>query len=131
MGCIKRLIFFLPLLLTNANRTHVGEIAKGKTLPSAKEFLLILFTFGLTVFAWIFFRAENLNHAITYIGKILSMSLFEIPRFNDMRNALILILIVAIFLIIEWNGRGERYSISNLGLKWKKPTRYFFSIIVL
>ncbi|SEF47984.1 MBOAT family O-acyltransferase [Algoriphagus boritolerans] len=124
-------LYFLPLLLTNANRTHVGEIAKGKTLPSAKEFLLILFTFGLTVFAWIFFRAENLNHAITYIGKILSMSLFEIPRFNDMRNALILILIVAIFLIIEWNGRGERYSISNLGLKWKKPTRYFFYYCII
>jgi alginate O-acetyltransferase complex protein AlgI len=34
------------------------SVAKEKYLPSAKEVLSISLTFGLTVFAWIFFRAE-------------------------------------------------------------------------
>jgi D-alanyl-lipoteichoic acid acyltransferase DltB (MBOAT superfamily) len=44
-------IYFLPLLLTNNNRNHLEIVAKGKYLPSAKEILLMLITFALTVFA--------------------------------------------------------------------------------
>ena len=44
-------IYFLPLLLTNNNRSNIDIVAKGKLLPSFKEFLLMLLTFILTVFA--------------------------------------------------------------------------------
>src|SRR5690554_7687979 len=47
-------IYFLPLLLTNRNRKHLEVVAEGEVLPSIKEFFLMLLTFGLTVFAWIF-----------------------------------------------------------------------------
>ena len=33
-------------------------------------------------------------------------------------------LIIAIFMLIEWNGRDEDYAIANLGMKWKRPVRY-------
>ena len=38
----------------------------------------MLLTFGLTVFAWIFFRAENIGHAFNYISEILSKSIFAL-----------------------------------------------------
>jgi len=69
-------IYFLPLLLTNNNRNNLETVAQGKLLPSIKEVYFMLLTFGLTVFAWIFFRAENIGHAISYISEILSPSLF-------------------------------------------------------
>ena len=56
-------IYFLPLLLTNNNRKNLGVVAEGKLLPSLRELFAMLTTFRLTVFAWIFFRAENLSHA--------------------------------------------------------------------
>ena len=56
-------IYFLPLILTHNNRNHIEIVAKGKSLPDIKEVLFILTTFGFTVFAWIFFRAENISHA--------------------------------------------------------------------
>lgn len=125
-------IYFLPLLLTNNNRNNLETVALGKLLPNFRELLSILFTFGLTVFAWIFFRAENIVHAINYISEILSPSLFSIPKFPGMYNAIITIILVGVFVLIEWLGRDGHYAISNIGLKWKRPIRYamYYSIMI-
>ena len=120
-------IYFLPLLLTNNNRNNLETVAQGKLLPSLKEFSLILFTFGLTVFAWIFFRAENIGHAISYISEIFSSSLFTIPVVRP-RN---LILLIIVFVFIEWLGREEQYAIQNLGFKWKRPLLYVFYYAII
>jgi D-alanyl-lipoteichoic acid acyltransferase DltB (MBOAT superfamily) len=125
-------IYFLPLLLTNNNRNNIETVAKGKLLPSLKELSLMLLTFTLTVFAWIFFRAENISHAFSYITGIFSRSLFEIPKFGDRYNALITIILVGVFVLIEWIGREGQYAIANLGLRWKRPLRYamYYTIII-
>lgn len=125
-------IYFLPLLLTNNNRNNLETVAQGKLLPSIKELSFILLTFGLTVFAWIFFRAENIGHALSYISEILSTSLFSIPKFAGMGRALITIILVAIFVLVEWLGREGQYAISHFGIKWKRPIRYamYYTIII-
>jgi D-alanyl-lipoteichoic acid acyltransferase DltB (MBOAT superfamily) len=125
-------IYFLPLLLTNNNRNYLETVAQGKSLPSLKEILFMLLTFGLTVFAWIFFRAENIGYAISYISEILSPSLFSIPKFTGMSRALTIIILVAIFVLVEWKGREGQYAISHLGIKWKRPIRYamYYAIII-
>jgi len=107
-------------------------VAKGKLFPSLKELSFMLLTFGLTVFAWIFFRADNIGHAISYISEILSPSLFSIPKFNRMRGALITIILVAIFVLVEWKGREGQHAIAHLGTKWKRPLRYamYYAIII-
>ncbi|MDD2474818.1 MAG: MBOAT family protein [Dysgonamonadaceae bacterium] len=117
-------IYFLPLLLTNKNRTFLGEIAEDRMLPSAHEFIMMLGTFGLTVLAWIFFRAESVGHALSIIGEIFSSSLLSLPAFDGKKDALITLMFIAAFLLIEWNGRREEYAIANLGLTWKRPLRY-------
>lgn len=121
-------IYFLPLLLTNNNRNNLETVAQGKLLPNLKEVSFMLLTFGLTVFAWIFFRAENIGHAISYISEIFSSSLFTIPEIRP-RN---LILLIIFFVFIEWLGREGQYAISQLGIKWKRPLRYamYYAIII-
>ncbi|MFL1896334.1 MBOAT family O-acyltransferase [Aquimarina sp. 2-A2] len=119
-------IYFLPLLLTNNNRNNLEIVAYGKSFPSFKELFYILLTFSMTVFSWIFFRANSIKHAVNYISEILSLSLFTIPKFDGVRDALITILFVVIFVIIEWKGREGQYAIAHLGTKWKLPIRYAF-----
>ncbi len=125
-------IYFLPLLLTNNNRNNLETVAQGKVFPSIKELSFMLLTFGLTVFAWIFFRANNIGHAINYISEILSPSLFSLPKFAGMGKALITIIFVVIFVLVEWKGREGQYAISQLGIKWKRPLRYamYYAIII-
>jgi D-alanyl-lipoteichoic acid acyltransferase DltB (MBOAT superfamily) len=125
-------IYFLPLLLTNNNRNNIATVAQGKLLPTLKELAHMLLTFGLTVFAWIFFRAENMGHAYSYISEIFSFSLFEIPKFAEMGMATITIILVGLFVLIEWKGREGQYAISHLGIKWSPPLRYamYYAIII-
>ena len=121
-------IYFLPLLLTNNNRNNLETVALGKFFPSIKELSFMLLTFGLTVFAWIFFRAENIGHAISYISEIFSSSLFTIPELRP-RN---LILLIMVFVFIEWLGREGQYAIAQIGIKWTPPLRYamYYAIII-
>ncbi len=123
-------IYFLPLLLTKSNRKSIEIVAKGKYLPTLKELSSILFTFGLTVIAWIFFRAENIKHAFSYITELFSVSFFSAPNFNDSKVSTTYILII-VFIIIEWLGREKLYALEELGLKWKRPLRYtlYYAII--
>ena len=124
-------IYFLPLLLTNKNRNHLETVAQGKFFPKIKELSFMLLTFGLTVFAWIFFRAENIGHAFNYILEIFSSSLFEIPMFAGRRSAFTTILIIGIFVLIEWQGRQGQYAISDIGHKWYRPLRWtFYSLLI-
>ena len=125
-------IYFLPLLLTKKNRHHIGVPGKGKNFPSLKELTLMLLTFGLTVFAWIFFRAENIGHALSYISEIFSRSLFQMPQLADKANAAIVGVLVLIFLLIEWKGREGKYAIEHLAVNWKRPFRYaiYYGLII-
>jgi len=107
-------IYFLPLLLTNNNRKNLGVVAEGKLLPSLRELFAMLSTFGLTVFAWIFFRAENLTHAFNYVGGIFSKSIFSIPAFLGKRDAFIILSLICFFLLIEWLGRNDKFAIENI-----------------
>ncbi len=124
-------IYFLPLLLLKKNRINTNIVAQGKYLPSIKEFFNMSITFGLTVFAWIFFRAENMQHAMSYISEIFSASLLSIPYFENGTQALPIILLIGIFLLIEWFGREGQYAIEQFGKKWKRPIRLamYYSII--
>lgn len=124
-------IYFLPLLLTNKNRKNLDTVAKGRLLPSIKEVFFMLLTFLLTVFAWIFFRAENIDHALRYISKMISTSLFELPNFIGMFKALMLILIIGAFVIIEWLGRESKYAIEHIGLTWKHPFRFAMYYVII
>ncbi|CAN0494519.1 unnamed protein product, partial [Scytosiphon promiscuus] len=124
-------IYFLPLLLTNNNRNNLETVAQGKLFPSLKEFSFMLLTFGLTVFAWIFFRAENIGHAYSYISEILSKSLFEIPKFSGMRGALITIILIGIFILIEWQGREYKFALENIKSIRLRSIRWISYIIIL
>ena len=124
-------IYFLPLLLTEKNRNHLDVAAKGRNLPTAREFMSILITFGLTVFAWIFFRAENIGHAISIIDIIFSVTIFEAPNFNGLTKAIIIAFLVMIFLLIEWIGRSDNYGIENLGMSWNRIYRWAMYFILI
>ena len=125
-------LFILPSIILKTNRNNMDIVAKGKLLPSLKELFQMLFTFAFIVFAWIFFRAENMSHAMSYIGKILSPSLFDPPKFKEMESVSTIIVLVVIFLIIEWRGRENKYALEGMRRIISKPIRWsIYGIILL
>ena len=120
-------IYFLPLLVTSKNRVHLDIIANEKMLPSFNEFVKMIITFGLTTFAWIFFRAENMTAALSYISGIASPSLFSMPEVLPVY----LIILVMFFIVVEWTGRTHPYPIATLGWYWPRPLRWAFYYLVI
>jgi D-alanyl-lipoteichoic acid acyltransferase DltB (MBOAT superfamily) len=129
-------IYFLPLVLLNRNRHNLEIVAKGKLLPSFKDTLNIVVTFSLVVFAWIFFRAQNMGHALQYIndmfnGLFLFSSYLESYHFLTSRVGSMLPSLTASFMLIEWLGREDRYAIETLMLKWPKLFRWSFYYLLI
>jgi alginate O-acetyltransferase complex protein AlgI len=126
--------YFLPLILTNNNRNNLEIVAKGKYFPTLKEFFFMLLTFVLTAFAWIFFRAETIGHAISYISEIFSISLFTSPNisFSINRKMIILSFLLIFLLISEWSGRENQHALEKLGINKPRIIRWlFYSFIVV
>ena len=116
----------MPSIVFNTNRAHLDIVAKGRYLPTVKEFLAIGLTFSLTVFAWIFFRAASVTHAFSYIFEIFSSSLLTIPDFPGIGKAVPIVFLTGIFLIVEWLGRGHQYAIEHFALKTSILIRWNF-----
>lgn len=112
-------LYFLPILLTNNNRKNLDVVAFGKYLPSMRELSLMLLTFALTVFAWIFFRAENVGHAFSYISGIFSSSLFSVP---EVKPYFAIVLLIVFFIVVEWLGRNNKYALEKI--KQNLPTGF-------
>jgi len=120
-------LYILPSVLLKSNRTFVDIVAKGKSLPTLKEFIAILITFTLTVFAWIVFRSPNVSTAVSYIFTIFSHSLFTVPLLPTTGLSLKLIMLfIGFLLVIEWRGRENEYAIAKLGSTWSRPKRWLF-----
>ncbi len=127
-------IYFLPTLLNNKRHKHLHVVAEGKLLPTLKEASQMLFTFGLTVLAWIFFRAENITHAFTYITSLLS-DLFKVDSCVESYNYLArigypFIIITLIFIVIEWLGRKEQFAIQGIDKHSNKLSRLILYYLI-
>lgn len=115
-------LFTLPLVLTKINRNNLEIVAAGKIFPTVKEFFSILLTFALTVLCWVFFRAASILDALHFLKKICSGSLFTTPEITS--KSLLIIVLVVIFIVVEWLGRENKYALEKLHAKWSKPLRW-------
>lgn len=119
-------LLFLPLLYGNRNRQHLDIVARGRSLPSLRDAFNIACTFALTSFAWIFFRSDSLAKASGLISKLFSRSLLHIPALP-----VTLILVLVLFVCIEWKGREQPYAIAGLGVTWPRAIRWTFYYILV
>lgn len=124
-------LFILPSIILKTNRNNLDIVARGKLFPSLKELLQIILTFSLAVFAWIFFRAENISHAFDYISRLFSSSLFNRPKFNGIENVNSIFVLICIFLIIEWKGRESQYALEGLKTVNRKSFRWVAYMAIL
>jgi alginate O-acetyltransferase complex protein AlgI len=129
-------VYFLPLMLLHRNRQHLDIVAKGKFVPTPQEIYGMAATFSLTVFAWIFFRADSVQHALEYVSEILSISIFEIPDFTGIRGALVTVVLICLLIAVEWLGREQQYATEHLrlikhrALRWGAAYALVFAIII-
>jgi alginate O-acetyltransferase complex protein AlgI len=115
-------LYFLPLLLRNKNRINIDIINLQWDLDSIKIITNIILTFGLTCFAWIFFRSKTILDAFNYIKRIFTNRDFSIQYFDFERYSFEIFFLLLLFVVVEWFNKNKvepisgKYSSIKLGL---------------
>ncbi|MBC3845171.1 MBOAT family protein [Winogradskyella echinorum] len=117
-------LFFLPLLLTNKNRNHLDVVAANRIFPSLKEVVQISFTFMLTCFAWIFFRAKNFTSATDYISEIFSLEAAIAIK------PIKIFCVILFMVVLEWRNRDKTFALQFSSSQPKVYSRVIYFIIV-
>jgi alginate O-acetyltransferase complex protein AlgI len=118
-------LFFLPLLIRDKNRNNLETVAMGKLIPTFRDVVNILFTFTIVCFAWIFFRAENLTAAISYIKNIFDSSILQFPKPLPKKE----FFLIVFMLFVEWINRTHDHGLEIH--RWKPWLRRVLYIVVL
>lgn len=104
-------ILFMPLLLANTNRSSLHQLAY-----SYRDIPKILLTFLFVCIAWVFFRADNLTEAWTYIVGMFDLTSVEVDLFykNAKYSLISLICLTSVSWLVftEWqNVKKNNYEI--------------------
>jgi len=120
---------FLPLLLLGRNRLNVDCIvAEQSVLPSFKELVNMVSTFLFVTFAWIFFRANDINHGVNYLAACFTkFDLTNISLASEVKTAFYYI---SPFLLIDWSFRKNDRNI-NLPINSQIVRKIIYMLIVL
>lgn len=123
-------LYILPLIVFNLNRKNTDSVAENRYLPGLKEMLQMVFTFGITVIAWIFFRSDSVSDAFHYIKNIFNGSVFAFPEVSLLPFPFIFIL-----LVTEWFQRTKQHGlqltgINNTFVRWSVYIALFLMILI-
>ena len=125
-------VLFLPLILMGKNRKYTGQVAEGRRLPTWKEALQMLLTFGLVVIGWIVFRAETIGQAWEILKRMCDITLFSMPwlKAHDFYPPLFGALVLMI--LVEWMNRNQQHGLSRLTkYRWVNWLVYYVTIYLI
>ncbi len=125
-------IYFIPLVYSGKMNTS-QVVAKGKLLPSLKEVFRMLSLFILIMFTDVFFRADTIVDAFSYLGKTFSGSMLQRP--TGIVNSLVFITfaLIGLYMFVEWIHRERKHDFEissyNVYLRWGSYILLFILIL--
>lgn len=130
-------MMFVPLMLLNRNRKHI-DYNIDRSLPAFGDVIKIFLTFGITCFAWIFFRSPTISDAFSYITIIFS-NLFNKESIIELYNHIYwnidieYLIILALFILLEWIGRNQEFTIKTTFTHSKvmRWTTYYLLLVII
>ena len=123
-------LFIMPSIVMKTNRNNLDIVAQGKIFPSLKEFFQVLLTFGLATFCWIFFRAESISDAFSFIKKMFTTMHIGIGYpLKLIGGDLSLLFFIAIMFVFEWLMRDRLFPL-RFEDKVKRPFRWMIYIFL-
>lgn len=130
-GLVHALIM-LPYTINRGRKPkYRGDIAKDRLIPSLNEFLLIVRTFVIINLTMVVFRTSSIDDLLVYFKGMLSLSFFYIGDLGTLPGLVWTILLVLIFLALEWIGRRGEYGLDHLLKGRSVGFRYAFYYLLV
>lgn len=123
-------MYFMPLLIFGASRKHLDNVARGRMLPNILESVQMTITFVITAFAWIFFKADTIGQAVSYIGHIFSKSLISIPQSIDAGE---IVPFIVLLVLVEWLQRDKQHGLDLQNVRIPLVVRWpiYYGLIMM
>ena len=118
--------YFIPLIL-KGTMNKKRKIAKDSIFPSLIEFFNITKTFLLVTLTFVVFRARDIHHALSYWSGIFSKSFFAVPQVNPPH----IFIIIFFFMLIDWFGKENDFSIQKIAAKSHFLVRWGFYFLLI
>ena len=108
-------VCFVPSFLMNKNRKYLSEITTNYNLPGLRDFIAILKTYAIVVIGWIIFRSKTLNDAYLYLKIMVDPQniKFQLKYLSIERYVPELLILISIFVVIEWFNRNNEHPING------------------
>jgi alginate O-acetyltransferase complex protein AlgI len=130
---ILNALYIIPSIFYKNNKIDLEIVAKGKIIPSAKDFLLMSSTFFLILISFFVFRSENMSQSIYMIRETL-IGLIDKKGYVDSYNLIYweigykLPILLVFFLLFEWSFRERQFALENFGSSISQVFRWSFYI---
>ena len=121
-------LYFLPIMLMKKNRVNTNNVAEGRLFPTFVEFRQIIFTFLLTMVAWVFFRAPSVTDALLYLKGLFNKSILSVPI--NLNNWLITLASIFTLVFVEWLQRDKEHALELHDIKMSRPLRWSVYVII-
>ena len=123
-------LYFLPSLLGGRNRNNLAIVAEDRRWASPIELWQMGVTFLLTCLAWVFFRAESVGHAFSYLWHMVNPTLWgdSMEKVYDL-TLISLTVFISVLITVEWFKRREEHGLSNLSSR--QIVRYPIYLILI
>ncbi|UAB83194.1 MBOAT family protein [Zunongwangia sp. SCSIO 43204] len=104
---------FVPSFLLNKNRKYLDNISTKFYLPGLTDFLAIFKTNIIVIFGWIIFRSKTLHEAALYLKRMFNPENieFQLQYLSIERYAPELLILIFLFVILEWFNRKNEHPI--------------------
>lgn len=106
-------VYFLPLLLLKRNRNNLEATRLQWNIESLNTVFQIVLTFSLSCIAWVFFRAKSITDALLYLKGVVTNGDFVSQYLSNERYNYELLLMILLFVWVEWNNRFKEEPISG------------------
>ncbi len=120
--------FFIPLLLMNRHRNNINQISEHRILPAFRELIHIIITFIIVTLAWVFFRADNLSLAFSYLKRLFTNLHFNIQYLSLEGYSVEMLLLISVFILLEWFNRYYEHPFSG---RFKRLKMLFVLFMIL
>lgn len=117
-GLLHASAYLLFRWFQKGSKTPDHIIGYHSKLPSIKELFQVLITFSFVTFAWIFFRAPNLEVASNYCKKIFNGLIFHPAQFLEIPVGLSIFEFIIVFVLMDWWFRKDSRSLRTSSVKY-------------
>lgn len=121
-------LLFLPSIAWKMGKNFSGVASEGKVFPTLMDTWRMSKTFLSLCITYIFFRAKDLNEVIEYYQ---GLFVGNGPRSILNVDAVIVLLLIFLFLVIEWRGRAHQYAIEKVVETHSKVQRWLYYVILV